>query len=280
MSELEVNGARLHVEDRGQGRPVIFVHGWGASTRFWDPTIDLLHGRRRCLAFDWKGFGRSDKPRADYRMEEYCEELRQLADRLVGGRFVLVGHSMGGLIAALFALRHPDRLDGLVLCNAPLRGPSSLSWLLRLLLSPIVAFVLFVCARVRWLRRFGSGLFTHRRPLPDVVLEDFARGTYQAQMAAQRSIQSTDLSTRLSEINVPTLVVHTDHDRIIRAEQFALALERIPGARSLAIPETGHCPMLEAPERFVPGLSAFLDEVQPSAPAVPPAIQVADAIGR
>ncbi len=263
MGFVDLDGAKIHFEECGSGPAVLFVHGWGASWRFFATAMRRLAPARRCIAIDWKGMGDSDKPVADYRMEDYADEVRKVADRLGLQRFVLVGHSMGGMVSALFATLHPERLLGVGLINAPVRGPTAFSRRTKLLVLPVIRWIAWLGSRIPWVRRMASGDFTYRTRLEDWVFDDFAKGTYCALFRSIGRIAELDLTERLASIRVPALVIYSDHDRIIRSDQFALACERIPGARPVLLSPVGHCPMLEEPERCGAALQAFLDEVQP-----------------
>jgi pimeloyl-ACP methyl ester carboxylesterase len=117
----EVNGIRLHYVTCGQGPLVLFLHGF---PEFWYAWKDLLadFGRdHQAVAVDMRGYNESSRPAAveQYRIEHLVEDVRALADHLGRERFVLVAHDWGGGVAWAFAIRHPERLDGLVVINAP-----------------------------------------------------------------------------------------------------------------------------------------------------------------
>jgi len=104
----------------GAATPVLFVHSYGGDTRHWAPALDHLRATRRACALDFRGHGRSDPPRdGDYSIEATAEDVGTAADALGLGRFVLVGHSQGALVALAYAAVHPDRVVGLLLVDAP-----------------------------------------------------------------------------------------------------------------------------------------------------------------
>lgn len=119
---LEVEGpaGTLFVDDGGSpGRPVLFVHGLGGSSRQWQAQLAHLRQRRRAVALDLRGHGDSDPaPSADdYTLDGYVEDLAAVADSLDLDRFVLVGHSLGAAVAIEYAARHPERTAGLLLVD-------------------------------------------------------------------------------------------------------------------------------------------------------------------
>lgn len=272
MPHVAIDSARLHYEEAGAGPAVLFVHGWAASCGFFRGAMDRLAPSRRCVTVCWKGMGDSEKPDAAYTIEDYVGELGQVADRFGLERFVLVGHSMGGMVSAAFAARHPERVQGLVLVSAPLRGPTALSWRARLLLVPVLNFLIWLVAHLRWVRRIAARDFTYATRLDDWVLDDVMKASFTSLTRSVRSMSATDLTDRLGAIRAPTLVVSSDHDRIVRADQFALARERIPGAESLHLTPVGHCPMMEAPDRFEAALAGFVERTQGASIAAAPGV--------
>jgi pimeloyl-ACP methyl ester carboxylesterase len=129
MSKIETTriglptGATLKVALGGaaEAEPIVFLHGFPESHRTWRHQLTNLVSDFRVVAPDQRGFGGSDKPQEvdAYKADRIVEDLIALADALEIGRFTLVGHDWGGAICWLAALRHPDRLERLVIVNAP-----------------------------------------------------------------------------------------------------------------------------------------------------------------
>ena len=113
-----VNGMSIAYQVEGQGEPVILLHGNGLSGGLWKYNIGPLSPRYQVFAPDLPGFGRSDKPDADYGVEYYVEFLKSFMDALQIRKAALVGHSFLGVVAATFAVRCPDRVTKLVLADA------------------------------------------------------------------------------------------------------------------------------------------------------------------
>jgi len=114
-----IHGSRLRLIDTGSGQPVVLIHGIGASVYNWRYALPaLVTAGYRVIAFDNRGFGFSDQTAHGYHNADYVRLLVSLLDSLGISSAVLVGHSMGGTIAAEVALTHPDRVRGLVLIDA------------------------------------------------------------------------------------------------------------------------------------------------------------------
>lgn len=117
----EVNGVRLHYVTAGQGPLMLFVHGFPEFWYAWRAQLAHFARDYQAVAFDMRGHNLSSKPTAvtDYAINHLVTDVAALADHLGHRRFVLVGHDWGGAVAWAFAIRHPDRLERLVIVNAP-----------------------------------------------------------------------------------------------------------------------------------------------------------------
>jgi pimeloyl-ACP methyl ester carboxylesterase len=116
-----VNGIRLHYVTSGQGKLIMFVHGFPEFWYAWKDQLQEFGRDYRAVALDMRGYNLSEKP-ADvdrYQVKVLCEDLRGLAEHLGYQCFVLVGHDWGGAIAWAFALYYPGYLEKLVIINAP-----------------------------------------------------------------------------------------------------------------------------------------------------------------
>jgi pimeloyl-ACP methyl ester carboxylesterase len=113
---LHADELRLRAVRAGQGTPtLLLLHGYGESLLAWQPMFDRLARRTRVIAVDLPGFGLSDKPPTGYSLGRMTDRLVDFVDRWTRGPVIVVGHSLGGEIAAALALRRPDRISGLVL---------------------------------------------------------------------------------------------------------------------------------------------------------------------
>jgi pimeloyl-ACP methyl ester carboxylesterase len=121
---LERDGVRLAYAEAGTGEAAaLLIHGWGTDRNSLKPQFDLLQATHRVVAVDLRGFGESSAPEQAYTIEGYSDDLAFLTERLGLGRFVLIGHSMGGLIALDFAARYPERVTGTVVLETFVASP-------------------------------------------------------------------------------------------------------------------------------------------------------------
>ncbi len=232
--------------------PLVFLHGWGASHKFWRWAFSAFAPRYRCIAPDFPGFGLSEKPRRDYSMEAYTAWLGRFLDALGFPRVTLTGHSMGGTIGLLFALDHPERVEKLAVVNPLLRGADAFSGRTRFLMLPGIRVLAYAMAQSAWLRRVITRDFSFVGRLDEELAADVAKGTYPSTIHSMLSLLKIDLTPRLSGLRVPTLSVGTDQDRVIVTPQY----DWVPAQKKALLPQTGHVPIVERPAEF----NAILDE--------------------
>lgn len=123
MSITTIGDHLIHYEALGRGEPLVFIHGWLGSWRYWWPSMQELSTRHRTFAFDLWGFGDSSKASNKYTFEAYIEMLDQFVDKLgIAKPFTLVGHALGAAVALRYATQHPDNVKRLVVVCLPVQG--------------------------------------------------------------------------------------------------------------------------------------------------------------
>ena len=120
MSAITIDGDLVHYEVLGRGRPVVLIHGWLGSWRYWVPTLQQLQSKFRVYALDLLGFGDSGKNPQKYSVEHQLHMLSEFTQDLGIPKTAMVGHGLGAMFAAEFARRYPDRVPRLILVSAPL----------------------------------------------------------------------------------------------------------------------------------------------------------------
>jgi pimeloyl-ACP methyl ester carboxylesterase len=234
--------------ERAGGEPaVVCVHGYCQSSAYWAPTLDRLAAAgRRGLAPDLPGFGASAGLPGPYTMESFADRLAALLDARGLARVALVGGSMGGVVAQHFALRHPARLDRLLLVATGAAMADPAAGLARA----------DAVAAAPWneeaIRPVVAGFF--REPPAAAALADYRRialaAAHPAAIEAMRSNAGSRTLERLDQIAVPTLIIQGRHDRARTPEHGAAMRDRIPGARLEILEGSGHTPQLEEPDAF------------------------------
>lgn len=256
LLSVSVDGAEVAYAQQGRLAlpPLVLVHGWGASHRFWKYVYSAFSPRWRVIAPDLTGFGRSEKPDRDYSVEALSAWLLRFMDALKLGPVALVGHSMGATISLLAALAQPERIRKLAVVNPLVVGATAFNRRTKLCMLPGIRSLLFWGSRIRPIRRWVAKDFSYVPMHDEELSDDVIRGSYQSTFDTLRSAAKTDLRPKLSSLAVETLAIGTDHDRLISPDQYGL----VPAHHREQILECGHVPMVERPAEFNRILNDFL----------------------
>lgn len=258
---LLVDGLSLRATVAGSGSPtVILLHGFGESLVAWRPVFDQLRSEFRVAAIDLPGHGLSAKPATGYHLDSVGALVAGAIRLVAPGQVVLVGHSMGGAVAAWVALTEPSLVAGLVLVDAAgLPGPVLSQ--LHELPPGTAAGVIGLTAAFRsphdpaWLAESDSAL--GYEPSAD---EDY----YEALEAVWREFEFTALDAALHRVRPPTLVVWGRHDRTTPLENGERFAREIPGARLVIIEGALHRPHVTHPGRVAAAIAGFVAGRPPS----------------
>lgn len=233
MSVVLVDGNRIHYETFGRGAPIVFVHGWLGSWRYWVPVMEDLAAEHRTYALDLWGFGDSDKKHERYDVPVYVDMLAAFLQQMGISNVLLVGHTLGAAIATELTAQRPDLVSKVLAVGLPLT-PDSIN---RKLLSAGPNDAL---ARLFWNRQRPYAEV--ERSLPKIANNAIAL-TIQA-------VARLDLRDTLEEIDVPVLTVYGDRDNVISADQAEELEWNHYAARVIILPETYHFPMLDQTAQF------------------------------
>jgi pimeloyl-ACP methyl ester carboxylesterase len=261
------------LEAGGGGQPLLLVHGFCGAKEDFAEAVPLLAERGwHVVAPDLRGHGQSDAPSGThaYGLATFASDVAALADALAWPRFSLLGHSMGGMVAQLVALAHPERVEALVLMDTS-HGP--LDGLDAGLIEVAKAVVAEggTAALVKAQQETEGPLDTpaHQRLLAERAgYREFCEAktlTASADMwlgTVDEMLGQEDRLRALARMQVRTLVIVGEQDEPFRGDAEDLA-RAIPGARLAVIADAGHSPQFEAQERWWEALSGFLDEVVP-----------------
>lgn len=274
-----IHGYRRAFIRAGDGPALLLLHGIGDSSTAWRDLVPVLAEDHTVIAPDLLGHGRSAKPRADYSVGAYANGMRDLLSVLDVDRVTVIGHSLGGGVAAQFAYQFPERCERLVLvaCGGVAKDVSST---LRVATLPMAEVVLPLLGLP------GAGLATRslieilRRTPLDLGLDAIelrrvlaALPNGGARRAFVRTLRSAvdwrgQVITMLDRCyltdGVPTMLVWGDRDGIIPVSHAHLAHSSMPGSRLEIFPGAGHFPHHSDPDRFVAVLRDFLATTEPA----------------
>ena len=266
---VTVDGFRMAYVDVNPegGEPIVFLHDAGGDLDDFADVYGTLALGRRALGLDLIGFGKSDKPPLDEPLELFTRLLDGFLDAVDVTRASIVGHGTGALVAAMFALESPDRVDRLVL-SAPPAIPA-LDAEARAVAAQRTAFdtvtslddegrrAWYEAAAAGWNDRLDAYVATRHQLASSLAFRPWAR----ALDAVTQASLAHDVLDRASGLTVPTLVIWGVDDPIAAFAGAASLRDAIPGARLVSIEECGHLPTLEQPEIFTDAIARFLAEV-------------------
>jgi pimeloyl-ACP methyl ester carboxylesterase len=276
---VTVHGYRRAYVKAGNGPAVLLVHGIGDSSDTWRPVLEQLAEDHTVIAPDLLGHGRSEKPRADYTVGGYANGMRDLLAVLEVDRATVVGHSLGGGVAAQFAYQFPERCERLVLVGSGGLG-RTVSPLLRVAavpgveaLMPLLGFPpvkLFSRIGASVLRLFDTSL---GRDAEEILAVFDALPNTEARRAILRTLRSgvdwqgqviTMLDRAYLAHDVPTLIVWGRRDAIIPLGHARLARIAFPDSELVIFDEAGHFPHHTDPPRFARVVREFVAGTPPA----------------
>ncbi|HSC82250.1 MAG TPA: alpha/beta hydrolase [Pseudomonas sp.] len=261
MSYFEHAGCQLHYEDRGQGEPVLLVHGLGSSIQDWEFQIPELARTRRVLAIDVRGHGRSGKPHVAYQMSDFAADVIALIEHLKLPQVHLVGISMGGMIGFQVGVERPELLSSLTIVNS---APEVIARTLNERWQLIKRKTL---SRLLSLETIGKGLarilFPHpeQAELRQKIEQRWPQNDKRAYLASLEAILGWSVREQLGVISCPTLVISGDRDYTPVARKQAY-VDEMPNARLVVIEQSRHATPMDQPQRFNATLLEFLDQVE------------------
>ncbi|OIK14989.1 alpha/beta hydrolase [Bacillus sp. MUM 116] len=252
MAFMQVNDLTIHYEIEGNGKPLIILHGMGNNSQSWKKQLKGLSEQFTVIAWDAPGYGKSSDPKEELReFKEFANVLKGFIDKLGFESVILLGHSMGSAIAIDFCSRFPDLVEALIISDAT-RGSAALSKeenesKLKNRVNNIETLTPEEIAKLR-----VKSLLS---PEPNTeVLKEVERIYSQIRPMGFRSVayslyhlNNMDL---LSTIQVPTLVICGEFDKVTPVEESQIFHENIQGSKLVIIPGTGHLCYQEAPDTF------------------------------
>jgi pimeloyl-ACP methyl ester carboxylesterase len=260
---LETPSGRIHVAEWGRGRPVLMIHGLFTSSASFEHLLSKLPEGRRGLAIDLPGFGES-VPSSGFEpsWDGFARAVLEAADALELEELDLIGHSMGGGIAALVAARCPGRVRRLVLVDA-VALPFDVPFKGRLPLVPILGEALFGLYRERlFTSYFEKDVFFDAAKLDrgkvDAWYGVLARSRPHALASLRATADPGPVARVLGAIQAPTLVVWGERDAILSVALGRSLEKAIPGARLHVVSDCGHAPLEERPDEACAPVIAFL----------------------
>ncbi|SME92074.1 Pimeloyl-ACP methyl ester carboxylesterase [Tistlia consotensis] len=257
--------------DRPAGRPLVLLHGWGCDGGLFEGQLAALSGRRRVIAPDLRGHRHSWRAGDAPDIGLLADDLQALLAQLDGPAPVVLGWSMGALVAfELLRRRGSGALGGLVVLDMTPRVANDTDWKLGLLGGYRQSQAEKAAATIRahwdyWVETFLPSVFAAGRAPDPALLERVGasmRGCDPAAMAALwRAISAADYRAILPSLDLPTLILRGAGSQLYGPETAEWLAGTIPGAELSVIERAGHAPHLEQPAAFDARLAAFLERL-------------------
>jgi len=240
MSGIFINREIVHYEVIGRGRPVIFLHGWVGSWRYWLPTMQAASAYYRTYAIDLWGFGDTSKQSQYYSLESQVQLLDIFLEQMGIGKFVLVGHGLGSVVALLYNQRHPGLVDRLMAVGCPLNENMVNARFKELSFNDLVDWLLI------------KNVFT------DPVRLDAPRADRQSMQISLTGLNTIGLNELWKQIKISCLLVHGQNDPAIETPSPEQLGELPETAHSILFEQSGHFPMLDETNKFNRLVNDFL----------------------
>jgi pimeloyl-ACP methyl ester carboxylesterase len=241
MSAIILDGSMVHYEALGRGRPIIFLHGWVGSWRYWINAMQIASTSFRAYALDLFGFGDSMHDPLRYSLDKQADLLKRFLEEMGIGKVALVGHNLGAVVAFSYLKQWPQSVDRMMAINCPLEY-SSISARMRTAAMPEL---------VDWL--------AGRTPEAASALSDSSKVDLQAVSASMAGIQAnTNMFAGIRDLGIPCLFVYGPNDPAVTMPSQE-KIDTFPNhMHHLSLEGTGHFPMIDNSNQFNRLLTDFL----------------------
>lgn len=264
----EIDGVKLHYQEKGTGTAVVLIHGYTSSTYSWKDIFEPLAEKFHVIAVDLKGFGFSEKPEGDYTRREQGRLVDGLLAHLKIEEAWLVGNSMGGETALNVALQNPNRVEGLILVDsAGVKFDSRNGFTPWYISMPFVgrafgSVVLTSDALVR------AGLEKSYYDKTKISAEQVAyyhqplktNNGQRAAMLARQQFSLYPVEDKLGEIDKPTLIIWGAEDEVIPLSAGQKMNSLIKGSEIKVYEKVGHIPQEEVPDKVLSDIVNFIEK--------------------
>lgn len=247
MSAILFGSNIVHYEVLGRGRPMIFLHSWVGSWRYWIPAMQSASGSCRTYALDLWGFGDTAKAKPEYALERQAALINDFMEHMGIGRIALVGHGIGAWVALLFANKYPAVVDRMMLIACPLEGEALNNRLKTSSQNELADWLLGKTAAAD----------------TEAVRTDALKNDAAAARSSVEEMSQWNFNEMWKNIAKPTLFVYGQNDPMVSTLKFE---ELPPMAHEIIFDQSGHFPMLDENSKFNRLLTDFTSLVSGVSP--------------
>ncbi len=240
MSAILLERAIVHYEVLGRGRPMLFLHDWVGSWRYWIPVMQVASSQFRTYAIDLWGFGDSAKDVERYSLAQQLELVNSFLEEMGIARLALIGHGLGGLLALMLAQSHPQVVDRVMAIGCPMEQQTVNP---RLKNEPALELV-------DWL--------LGKDPLADAVRLEIPKTDAQAIQRSLNDLEKMDLHAIWKEMKTACLLVHGQNDLLVTLPRLDQPSDLPYMIHMVCFEQSGHYPMISEGSKFNRLLADFL----------------------
>lgn len=239
------DGLTISYRTAGNARlPIIFIHGFGATSIVWKNQVKFLSDNATIIATDLRGWGYSSKPKGNrYRIRDHMNDITNLVSSLGLDKFVLAGSSMGGLLALSYYFQYRNKVKALLLVGTRARARKDLGKLIQRARSSEYKKIIKETA----LSSFSGN---SRKAAQSQVLRSAMRATRECVLHTLEAFRNFDLTDRITQIDVPTMIIFGREDNITPIDEALYLNRKIENSVLELINHSGHLPMVERPVEF------------------------------
>ncbi len=246
MSAVVIDGGLIHYEAFGRGRPVLFLHGWLGSWRYWMPSMEAISDRYRTYALDLWGFGDSDKSKDRYKVPDYVALVNNFTDNMGIREAPIIGHALGASVALEYAVRYPDRAKKVMAVSLPITSDCISRKIIDFNSNSMLSKV------------FGRRQITHKE-----VQQEALKVAEEAIKISVRSVSEIDIMGRIQIVaqsdDAMLLAVYGEKDDMVDPGPNRDLNGNIANIRPIGLSDSKHFPMLEESTKFNRLLQDFLE---------------------
>jgi pimeloyl-ACP methyl ester carboxylesterase len=240
MSAIILDGSMVHYEALGRGRPIVFLHGWLGSWRYWINAMQAASTSYRAYAVDLFGFGDSTRDPLRYPIERQADLINRFLEEMGIGKVALVGHGLGALVGMSFVKQWPKSVDRMMAITCPTEYEAINARMRTASLAELVD----------WL--------VARTPEAASALSDASKADPMAVAASMASLQSNNIFSEIRNLGVPCLLVYGPNDPAITIPSAEKADALPQHMHQVNLESAGHFPMIDNPTQFNRLMTDFL----------------------